>query len=177
MTISNGSAITATDLNAMLTASLQLLVDDNGQLPVGAEMNVVFPNLVTTTPERRRKFTFVCPVDLLVEVAAVQACDFTVASTATVTIQGDVVGGVSVGPLANWPITITGDTGVGVTALPRLLYDNTKTNVARDFATTARAFRVFPKGTTITITASTTSVATPSTLQVCLVLREMWQRE
>lgn len=172
MTILNGSTVLAADLNAMLTASLQMLVDDNGQLPVGAQMNVFFPNLTASA-----RFTFVAPCDLLVEVAAVQAADMTAASTTTVTLLGDVVDGIATGPVANWPLTIEGTTGAGVTALPRLLNDNTKTNVSFNFATTARPFRVYPKGSTITMTVSTTSVATPNTVQVCLVVREFWNRE
>ena len=169
MAISNGSTITAADINAMLSTALGDVSDDDAQLPLGCELNLNFPGPNTTAILRR--FTLIAPCDLLVEVAAVQAADLTAASTVTVTITGD-------GGLINWPITVGPfATGSGVVAGPRILFDNAKTNVSKDFATTAAAFRVFPKGSTIIISAATTSAAPLGTLQVCLVLREFFDRE
>lgn len=170
MTISNGSVVLAADVNGMLAVSLNDVRDDDAQLPIGAEFNILFPNLVAGTIALSRRFEFVAPCDLLVESMAVQAADMTPASTLTVRLTGN-------GPITNWPITVTGTVGAGVVALPRLLFDNSKTNVSKDFATTAQAFRVFPKGSTIVVFAETTSIATPSTVQVCLVFREFFGRE
>jgi len=170
MAITNGQTITAADLNAMLSSSLASIQSDNAQLPAGLLVPFAFHDLATGTAATRRKAIFVAPFDLIVESVAVQASDFTAASTTTVTITGD-------GPLVNWPITVSGTTGAGIVKLARLLYDNTKTNAAKSFATTSRAFRVFPRGSTITVTASTTSAATPNTCIVILACREFYGRD
>lgn len=170
MAISNGSASLAADLNAMLSASLAAIQSDNAQLPAGLILPLSFHGLVAGTTAERRKAIFVAPFDLIVESVAVQAADFTAASTTTVTITGD-------GPLVNWPISVSGTTGAGIVKLSRLLYDNTKTNAAKSFALTSRAYRVFPRGSTITVTVSTTSVATPNTCVVILACREFYGRD
>lgn len=171
MTIANGQPILAADLNAMLTASLQALLDDDKQLPAGNEINLYFPNLKSTTPTSLRRYQFVAPCDLLVECSVVQAADMEAGKTLTVTISGN-------GELVNWPMQI-GPLGVGAGVVngARVLYDNTKTNPKSNFATTSRAFRVFRKGVTITITLVTTSTTNGNTVQVGLVLREFFQRE
>jgi hypothetical protein len=155
MAIANGSTVLTNDLNAMLSSALAAIQADNAQLPAGLELNLSFPNLVAATPAEQRKAIFVAPFDLLVESIAVQSTGFTAASTLTVAVTAD-------GPVANWPMTISGTVGVATVKLARLLYDNTKTNPAKSFATTSRAFRVFPRGSTITVLASTNSIAAGS---------------
>lgn len=173
--IANGSTIDASDLNSLPVASLGLVQDDNEQLPGGLEYFFVFQDLtaaiVAANPERAQ-VRFVLPCDVLVESVDVEAGDHTAASTTTVTIVGN-------GAVVDWPITVTGTTGAGATKLPRLLYDNTKTppTSAADFAKTSQAFRVWPKGTTVIVTVTTTSVAAPSRISVLLVLREFYARE
>lgn len=180
MPITNGQVVAAADVNAMLNASLALVQADNAAVPLGFHARFEFPNLVTSTPERRRKVVFVCPCDMLVEAVAVEAADHTASSTLTVQVRGDgalVSDGQSSDGDDGWGVDVTGTVGAGITKLARLLFDNTKTNVGNDFEGTARAFRVLPKGSTITITVSSTSVATPSECAVTLVCREFWVRE
>lgn len=170
MAIANGSTILTADLNAMLSSTLAAIQADNAQLPAGLELNLSFPGLVNATPAEQRKAIFVAPFDLLVDAIAVQSSGFTAASTLTVAVTGD-------GPVVNWPMTVSGTVGAGVVKLARLLYDNTKTNPAKSFATTSRAFRVFPRGSTITVTASTSSVAAGSLCTVNLAMREFHGRD
>lgn len=170
MAITNGSAVLAADLNAMLSSSLAAIQSDNAQLPAGLLVPLSFHGLTNATVSTRRKAIFVAPFDLIIESVAVQAADFTAASTLTVTITGD-------GPLVNWPVSVSGTVGAGVVKLARLLYDNTKTNAAKSFALTSRAYRVFPRGSTITVSVATTSVATPNTCVVILACREFYGRD
>lgn len=172
MAITNDQPITDTDLNNMLNADLGDLQADNAQLPLGGQFDVYFPNLVASTTLKARQTVFVAPCDLLIESVAVQASEFTAASELTLEIEAD-----SDDALSNLPLTVTGDVGAGVTKLPRLLFDGTPTHPNDDPAGTLRTFRVFPKGTTFTITAETDSVATPSTCQVAIVWRQFFQRE
>jgi hypothetical protein len=171
MTISNGSAVLAADLDAMLTSSLALILADDAQLPAGAELNLYFPRLQSATPTSVRRYSFVAPCDLLVECSYVQAADMAAASQLTVNVTGN-------GELGNWPLTVGPfSVGSGVSNGPRLLFDNTKGNPKNNFATTSQAFRVFRRGVTITITLTATGGAATSTVQVGLVFREFFQRE
>jgi hypothetical protein len=171
MAITNGSTITEADLDAMLSSSLAAVQADNAQLPAGLLIPLWFNGLVAGTAPTRRKAIFVAPFDLIVESVAVQAADFTNPSTLTVTITGD-------GPLVNWPISVSGSIAAGgVVKLARLLYDNTKTNAAKSFALTSRAYRVFPRGSTITVSVSTTSVAVANTCVVMIACREFYGRD
>ncbi len=169
MTISNGSAIIATDLDALTTAALALIQADNAQLPIGFHHSATFHNVVTGTNASYRKQIFVVPFDCYIESVCVQAGDQTAASTVTATVEAD-------GVLGPWDISISGTAGAGTTHLARLLYDNTKTKQSA-VSSTSTAFRVLPAGTTVTITVSTTSIATPSVIVVLLALRQFFARE
>lgn len=180
MTIANGDVVEVADVSALYTAALALLQADNADVPLGFDVRFSFPNLVTSTEAYKRKVVFVCPCDLLLEAVAVEGADHTAASTLTVRVRGD-------GALFSddtpedgddgWGANVVGAVGAGITKLARLLFDNTLTYVGADFEGTARAFRVLPKGSTITITVESTSVATPSETDVTLVCREFWVRE
>lgn len=176
MTIANASTILKSDLDAMATTALGLVQADNAHLPAGLDVNFVWPNLVTGTALTRRRAVFVAPCDMLIECVAAEAADHTASSTLTVTVVGD--GALVTGDGDDgWGMTLAGTVGAGITKLSRLLFDNTRTNVGVAFESTARAFRVFPKGSTITVTVATTSIATPSQTRVCLVGREYWGRD
>lgn len=188
MTISNGSAILAADLNTLTAAELALLATDNAQLPLGFVIPFHFPNLVASTTSYRRKCKFVAPWDMYVEALAVQAADQTAASTVSAAVSGD---GTLVDDLGDsddfgeerglvfWPAKVSGSAGTGITLLSRLLFDNTKTKAGRggSFATASRAFRTVLKGSTLTVSAKTTSVATPSYVTVALAVRQFLGRE
>lgn len=167
MTVANGSAILAADLAALTTTQLAALQVDNAQLPGALALHFHFQNLVASTPTYAAKKILVVPFDFYLEALSVESNNHTAASTTTVTLTE---------PLGTWPTQITGTTGAGNTALARLLYDNAKTPPKRDFATGSRAFRMFNRGSTLTLTATTTNTATPSNVHVTLVARSIYSR-
>lgn len=172
MSITNGSLITAADLNAMTSTALGQLRTDNAQLPLGKRLNLSFSGLtaaiVAASPQLCRK-TIVVPFDCYVEVLAVTASGMTAASTTTVAIAGD-------GALPNFPISATATTGAGVVEFGRTLFDGTKGRVGKANMPTNQAFRAFTQGSTLTITATTTSVAANAVLQVEIVIRSFLGR-
>lgn len=172
MAITNGQPIEIADLNAMVTSALGLVQVDNAQLPLGGQFDVFIPSLVVGTALAARRKQFVAPCDLLIETVAVQVSNFTAASFITVDVEGD-------GALVNWPIHVEelSLAGGAIEKLDRVMYDGTPTHPNDDPAGTQRAFRVFPRGSTINITAETDSVATPSTCQIAVVWRQFFQRE
>ncbi len=163
MTIANGSPILAADLNGLTTAQLALLQADNAALPAVFHANRQFFGVVASTPAYRRKSIWVPPANILVESVAVQASDHTAASTTTVRITDNV---------GLFPFAVSGTTGAGRTQLARRLFDGTKTNVGKDFATTSRVVWVLLKGSRVTIEVETTSVAAASAVQVVIVGRQ-----
>jgi hypothetical protein len=169
MTIADGQLITAADLNAMTTAALALIQADNAQLPGAVQPSWQSFGIVAGTSPAARTWVFVAPVDLIVENVVVQACDHTAASTTTVTLTPD-------GPAAAFPIAVTGTTGAGRTVLRSPVFDGTPTNVGKDFSTTSRVVRVWPKGTTVTVVVSTTSVAAASAINIAVVARAFYSR-
>lgn len=174
MTISDGNAITAADLNALTTAQQAAAQADNAQLPLGFPLNLFFATKAVggfnVVPSRRAKAVFVAPCDVYLESVAAMSGQHTNPSTTTIDVTGD-------GALGNWPTRITGSVGASPANMPRLLYDNTKTKPGAGFNTDGRAFRVYPRGTTITVQATDNSVTTLSMLQVALVFRQFFQRE
>lgn len=176
MPITNGSTVLAADLNGMATTALALVQADNAHLPAGLELHLHFPGLVAATDLTLRRAVFVAPIDLLLESVAVETGNHTAASTSTVKVVSD-------GALMNGTsddgrgVSVTGTSATGaIDKFSRLLLDNSRTNVAVDFASTAEAFRVFPAGSTVTVTIETTSVAVTSAAHVVLVFREFWGR-
>jgi len=169
MPITNGSTILAADVNEMTTSSLALVQADAGRIPVGMQAVFMFHNIRDGTSPHRRKSIFVVPYDCLLETVAVQCAEHTAASTATVTVTAD-------GAYSNFPTSVSGTVGSGITKLSRLLYDNTQSS-GKSFASTARAFRALTKGSTVTVTAASTSVLASSSMQVTLVLRQFFARE
>jgi len=186
MTIANNSTITKADLDAMLSTSLGLVQADNAQVPGMYELQLVFPGCISTTSSYKRKFTFVAPFDCYVETLAVTAVNQTAASTVKAAITGD---GTLVDALADsaslgdegklvfWPTKVSGSAGAGITKLPRLLFDGTKTKAGLNFATTSQGHRTILKGSTITVSVSTTSVAAAGVIDVAVVLREFFARD
>ena len=185
MTISNGSTITEADLNTLTTAALAAIQNDNEAKPAGFNLNFYFHNLVAGTTALRRKAIFVPPFDYYLEALAVQASDQTAASTVQAAVTGDGTMTEDLGDnddhgeergFVFWPVKVSGAAGAGRTKLARLLLDNTKGKPKRSFATGSQAFRVLLAGSRITVSAKTTSVATPSLVQVTLALRSFWAR-
>lgn len=170
MTISNGNPILAADLSAMTNADLALVRTDNAQLPLGHLVNFQFKNLVFGTAPNRSKCRFVIPFDCFIECSAVQTGDVTNASTLTLAFTGD-------GALPNFPVQSSLTLVNGLAKASRVLFDATKGRAGPSFMPLNRALRVWTKGATITMTVSTASVATPSMLQILLVMRQHLARD
>lgn len=177
--------ITVAELDALTTTALGELQDDNAALPLGLNLNFFFPNLVTGTAAARRRAIWIPPFDFYLDALCVQASDQTAASTVEAAVTGD---GTMVEDLGDtddhgeengfvfWPVKVSGSAGSGRTLLSRKLLDNTKGKPGYAFATSSQAFRTILAGSTITVSASTTSTATPSLVQVTLALRSFWAR-
>ena len=163
MTIANGSPITAADLNALTTTELALLQTDNASPPGITHVSRQFFGVVAGTAAHRRKSIWVVPANILVESVAVQTSDHTAASTTTVRVTDNI---------GLFPFEVTGMTGAGRTQMARRLFDGTKTNVGKDFATTSRVVWALLKGSIVTIEVETTSVAVASAIQVVIVGRQ-----
>jgi hypothetical protein len=188
MTLSNGSIALAADMNAAASTQLGLIQDDNEQLPGAYELHLQWRDVVAGTSSNayRAKYVFVCPFDSYLETFAVSGGDHTAASTLAAAITGDgtLIASVSnsdtigdEGQLVFWPTKVSGTAGAGATKLARLLFDGTKTKSDLAFATTNRAHRTLLKGSTLTVSVSSSSVATASLVTVALVLREFFARE
>lgn len=178
MTITNGQTATATDVNAMASTQLGLVQADNADYPAGFLVRFGFPNLVASTPAYRAKAIFVAPCDLLIEVLAVQTADMV--GLVTVTAIGDgalITDGDDSDGDDGWGMKVSETVGTGIVKCARLLFDNTKTKVTADFQSTAKAFRVVPKGSTVEIIATTANTTTPCECNVTLACREFWSRE
>ena len=160
MTISNGSLITAADLNTLTSTQLGLIRADNARLAGVVNHSYTSFNIVGTTSLLLRTWKFVVPVDTIVDWICLQGCQHTNPSTTSITITPD-------GPAAAFPIVLSGSTGAaGRERRSSALFDNTVTNVANDFATTSRVLRVWPKGTTVTAVIATTNVVAVSSIGV-----------
>lgn len=170
MAMTNGSTILAADLNAMLSTQLALMAADNAQLPVGFHSQHRFDGIVATTPVERSLSVVVVPFDCYVEALIVTTNGMTNPSTVTVSVTGD-------GALPNFPISTTQSVTAAFTNLVRFAYDGTKGRVGKLAMPTNRAFRVFPRGSTLTVAATTTNVAAGAQLQVAVALRQFFGRD
>lgn len=172
MAITNASTITASDLNNMTTAAQALLQTDNAQLPLCQGLCFTFADataaLLGTNPERF-KSVFVVPYDCLIEAVCVVANDFTVGSTVTVTMA-------SAGILDSFPVEITGVTATAAHKFGRTHFNNTKGRVGTTYMTANQATRVLLKGSTVTLSFTTTSVTAANRLQVTVLLRSFFAR-
>lgn len=157
----------------MASTALGALATDNGQLPLGHELNFRFENVTATVvsnnPERL-KCVFVVPFDCFIETVAVTCNDFTAASTVAVNVT-------CAGILDAIPVVVNATgVGSGINKLGRLLYDNTKASAALIYTSVNPALRVLLKGATVQLNVSTTNAATPSSMQVALLLRSTFNR-
>jgi len=170
MTIANASTITAADLATLTTASLALLRTDNALVPCGEQINLPFNALVASTPLGSRTAVIVLPHDFLVETVGCNTFLMTASSRTTVTVTCDAC--------PTMAISLDNATSAALVRFARLAYDGTMASKTdKDFALTSRAVRVWPRGSTITVTVSTTSVATTSTCHVYLSGRSFMARE
>lgn len=186
MSLTNGQAALAADLNTMAATQLGLIQDDNEQLPAAYELHLQFRGVVDSSTDAYARYEFVCPFDCYLETFAVSSGDQTAASTLKGAITGDrtLVNDLAdtesitdEGKLVFWPTKVSGTAGAGQTKLARLLFDGTKTKQGLNFATTNRAHRTFLKGSTLTVSVATSSINTASLITVALVLREFRSRE
>jgi len=165
MSITNGQAILAVDLNGIATTALTAMQADAARKPLGHYVHLAFKNLVASSSYGKAKF--VAPFDCFVETIACQAGDMV--GAVTVDVTGD-------GVVSRFPLRREFTAAAGTTKGSRLLYDGTKGSIA-DLRGTSRAVRVFNRGSTITVTVSTASVAAAAHLQVLLLLRSFFGRD
>jgi len=172
MAISNGNPVLAFDLGTMTSTALLNVGADNGQGPLGHEQTHTFFNIVgggTPTSAQRSKAIFVVPFDCFVESLVAVANDLTNGSTVNVALT-------SAGVLDAFPLAVSQTVVTGAAKLTRILYDNSRANAAASYMASNPALRLLPKGATVVVTVSTTSTATPSSIQVTLVLRSYFNR-
>lgn len=172
MSIANGFSVEAADLNATGQIPLGRAQADNAQLPLGHEYVATFQNLVgggSPTPVNRSKAVFVVPYDCFVESLAVVANDMTNGASLTVALSCP-------GVLDAFPVAVTTTLVSGALKVSRFLFDNSKANATAGYMSANPALRLLPKGATVTVNTSTTSTATPSSVQVTLVLRSYFNR-
>lgn len=163
MAITNGSLITAADLNTMTTAALAILQADNARLPGYAPLVFTFQGLIATTVAARRRTRFVVPSNLLVDTLAVIT---TPANSAAATITATVSAG---GILDDWSMTVTGTLDTVQKKQARLLYDGTMAaKPGLNQSTTSRVVRLLPKGAIVDVNISTTN--TLATMVATIVL-------
>lgn len=172
MTIANGQPVEANDLNNLNGADMENVRSDNERLPGGVLVHFQLAGLVASTPPRCSKRVLVIPVDMYVDSLALQTTPGTAASTISVEVTGD-------GALPNFSMRLEGVlSSTLVKKHTRLLYDNTLTaKPGVDPALTSRVMRLLPKGSTITITVSTTNVLATMEAQVTLCGRSNFSRE
>ena len=185
MTIGNGNTILSSDLDALTTTALADMQNDNEGKPLGFNLVFHFHNLVAGTGATRRKAIWVPPYDYYLEALCVEAGDQTAASTVQAAVTGDGTMTEDLGDNSDhgeedgfvfWPVKVSGTAGAGTTKLSRVLLDNTRSKPKYNFPAASQAFRTLLRGSTITVSAKTTSVATPSRVTVTLVLRTFWAR-
>lgn len=172
MTISNGSTITASDLNGMCTTALSNVQADNARLPLGHEYTLNFNGLIDTTASNRRMAAVYLPCDCFLETVTVRLGIPALSSTATVTITNNA------DPANAFPVTLTGTLTAlfAITRFQRVLYDGTGGNVASSYMAANRAVRVYPQGSKLTVTVSTTSTSALPQVQVTLLMRQYFSR-
>lgn len=173
MTIANASAVLAADLNTMASTSLGLVAADNAQLPLAHEVCFTWQNVTATVvsnnPERL-KCVFVVPFDCFIETVAIVGNDFTASSAIGVVVSCP---GLLEPAL---PLTFSATIGTGINKLTRILYDNTRGSASPAYASVNPALRILLKGATATVSVTTNSSATPSSIQVTLLLRSTFNR-
>lgn len=183
MTIANGQAILAADLNALWATGLASLRTDNAGLPLGHELAFSFAGIVATTPAYKRKAVFVAPVDSYLETLAVQSSGCTAASTVTVTLAGYVPGNTAAGQIGSDSLTLfpvaVGPTASGAAraAAARVLYQGGRARADAASLPFSPAFRTLLQGAAYQLTVATTSVVvTTARIDVALVLRTGFAR-
>jgi hypothetical protein len=182
VTLANGSAILASDLDGITESARALLRTDAQRVPLGLALNFHFQGLTAalygTNPERFRS-VFITPWDCWVETIAVRTGEFTAASTISATITGPTDSeGEEISITAAFPLVVpAGTVGANTTRLSRLLYDGTATRAGAGYMQSNRASRLLLAGMTYTLQLAVTGNAVANSMaQVCLLLRQAWAR-
>lgn len=157
MTISDGSLITITDLNASHTTILSNLSSDNQTLPAVYWLNVSFNDVTASTTLARRTRKVILPDDqVLVEVAV---------------SSGDLDGYLAIdfdnGAMIE-PIEVHETQATGFDKLPRWFVAS---------KTQTPAVQLLLRGSQLEIIVETTSTAVPNTVNVALGLVSEWRRQ
>lgn len=184
MSISNGSAILKTDLDAMVSTQLGLIQDDNEQVPGVYELHLQFRAVVDASVDAYTRYELVCPFDCYVETFALSAAEQSGTVKGAITGDGTHVNDLAdtesiteEGQLVFWPTKASLTGAANTVKASRLLFDGTKTKQGLNFATTNRAHRTFLKGSTLTVSVAAAAGAATSNICVAIVLREFFSRE
>jgi hypothetical protein len=173
MPIANGSPVLASDLVVLGETARSDMREIMQRIPGALYIDALFSRLTDTSPAATRRMKFVVPADIYVESLCVQttAANST-ASTITVNVTGD-------GVLPPWAFQISDTLGTGATKKhARLLYDNGGTaNPGVTPELTGRALRLLPKGSTVTLTVSTTNTLATMEAVIILACRQYRARE
>jgi hypothetical protein len=173
MTIGNGFPVLAADLNSLGSTSRENMREIMQRLPGALYIDALFSRLTATSAEATRRMKFVVPADIYVESLCVQTTTAnSTAATITVNVTGD-------GVLPPWAFEVRDTLGTGATKKhARLLFDNGGTaNPGVTPELTSRALRLLPKGSTVTLSVSTTNTLATMEAYIVLVCRQYRARE
>lgn len=144
MSIVDGSAILAADLNTAYDAALALAQAANAEAPSAAYFQLQYRDINSGTDPLLSQSSFVMPDDMFIDEVSVQTGDM--AGTVTVMISSTLI---------IEPIVITGTvTSPGVSKLPRYFSDPTKPQ------------QILLRNSLVTVTAATTDA--PGTQTICV---------
>jgi len=154
--------ITSAELNNYATNRMDELQDDKAMLTRSYQTAFQFISVGSSTPLASRQKRFVVPRTCFVETVFAYGDNGATSKTIDVTVEGD-------GALVNWPIELQ-DTFLNASNFNRTWFNNASTKY-RD-----RGFRVFPQGSTITITVAYDAPSTVTILTVGFVFRQFYGR-
>ncbi len=153
MAISNGSVILASDVNTFADSALSDLEGDNGTFPCVHWLNLKFDNIVSGTLPPWTVRNVVIPDDAVI---------------AEVVISGGEHNGVVTVSIDNGamitPINITATLGANYV------------KASRYYSTATNPLQILMKGSTLTVTVTTTNAVTPSRLQIAIGLKSERRR-
>lgn len=172
MTIANGSTILASDLSALTYTALFDAKVDNERKPIGHEYTLRFDGLIDSTAANNRTAYIYIPCDCFLETVATRMGIPALSSTATVTITNNA------DSTNAFPVSVSGtlSTGGVISRFQRVLYDGTAGNATSSYMASNRAVRVYPQGSRVTVTVSTTSTSALPQVQVTLLFRQYFGR-
>ena len=156
------TVITDVELNSYVTAGMSSLIADKELQTRSHQMCVQFKNVLSGTLPKFRQKKFVVPRDCYVDTVYAYVDASAGPYLVTVNVTGD-------GALTNWPIEMR-QYVTTTSNFARSWFNNTQTKYGD------RGFRVFPQGSTITVTVSSEQPSGSNTLAIGFVFRQFYGR-